>query len=153
MEKLSKKSHIIKGGLAIDDRGQVTFVNDFDFKGIKRFYVVENFSVDTIRAFHGHRKEAKYVFVVSGAALFNVVKLDNTSQPNKNSNVDRFILSCRAPVILFIPPGYAHGFKTLDPKTKIIFFSTASLEESEKQDDYRFPYDYWGKDIWKVTNR
>ncbi|MDA2936267.1 dTDP-4-dehydrorhamnose 3,5-epimerase family protein [Patescibacteria group bacterium AH-259-L05] len=153
MEKLLKKPHIIKGGLAIDDRGQVTYINDFGFKGVKRFYMVENFSVDTIRAFHGHQKEAKYVFVTKGAALFNAVKLDNTSHPNKDSKVDKFILSLRIPAILFIPPGYAHGFRLLESKTKIIFFSTASLEESEKQDDYRFPYDYWGKDIWKVTNR
>ena len=29
---------LMKGGLAVDDRGEVGFVNDFDFKEVKRFY-------------------------------------------------------------------------------------------------------------------
>ena len=30
------------GDLAVDDRGEVGFVNDFDFAGVKRFYTVRN---------------------------------------------------------------------------------------------------------------
>ncbi|MDD5638848.1 MAG: dTDP-4-dehydrorhamnose 3,5-epimerase family protein [Candidatus Pacebacteria bacterium] len=152
MENLNKKPNIIEGGLAIDDRGQLTFVNDFNFSDIKRFYVVENFSQDVIRAFHGHLKEGKYAFVVSGSAIVAAVEMDNTIKPNKSNEVYRFILSSRKPNILYIPAGYANGFRAIEKNTKIIFFSTSSLEES-KGDDYRFPYDYWGKEIWQVENR
>lgn len=151
MENLSKKPYLIEGGLAVDERGQLIFVNDFDFKGVQRFYMVENFSTDTIRAFHGHRKESKYAFVATGSALLVAVEIDDFAEPSKDSEVRRFVLSARKPSILYIPPGYANGFKALEKNTKIIFFSTSSLEESKK-DDYRFPYDYWGKEIWEIKN-
>ncbi|MDD5638544.1 MAG: dTDP-4-dehydrorhamnose 3,5-epimerase family protein [Candidatus Pacebacteria bacterium] len=152
MENLNKKPYLIEGGLAIDDRGQLTFVNDFDFSNVKRFYMVENFSQDVIRAFHGHVKEEKYVLVISGSAIIAVVEMDDILKPKKSNEVHRFILSSKKPSILHIPAGYANGFRALEKNTKIIFFSTSSLEES-KGDDYRFPYDYWGEDVWKVENR
>jgi len=92
------------------------------------------------------------VLTVSGSAIVAIVKMDNPVKPNKNNKVQRFILSARKPFILYIPPGYVNGFKALEENTKIMFFSTSSLEES-KNDDYRFPYDYWGKDIWEIENR
>ncbi|MDE2144423.1 MAG: dTDP-4-dehydrorhamnose 3,5-epimerase family protein [Patescibacteria group bacterium] len=152
MENLTNEPKIIEGGIAVDDRGQLTFANDFNFNGVKRFYMVENFSTDTIRAFHGHAKEAKYVLVVSGSAIVAAVKVSDFANPDKNEKVNRFVLSARKPSLLFIPSGYANGFKPLEKGTKIIFFSTSSLEES-KGDDYRLPADYWGKAIWEVENR
>lgn len=143
---------LIPGGITVDDRGTLTFANDFNFYGVKRFYQVKNFSTSTIRAFHGHLEEAKYVFVAKGSAIFAAVKLENIGSPSKNQNVNRFILSDKKPQILFIPPKYAHGFRPLENDTRIVFFSTSSLEES-KADDYRFPSDYWGKEIWEVENR
>ena len=62
---------VIDGGLAVDDRGTLTFANSFDFAGVKRFYQVENFSTETIRAFHGHKKEGKYVYGARGSAIFS----------------------------------------------------------------------------------
>lgn len=152
MENLNKKPYLIEGGFAIDDRGQLSFVNDFDFSNVKRFYMVENFSQDVIRAFHGHLKEEKYVLVVSGSAIIAAVEMDDTIKPKKSNEVSRFILSSKKPCVLYVPAGYVNGLKALEENTKIIFFSTSSLEES-KGDDYRFPYDYWGKEIWQVENR
>ena len=147
-----KDLQIIPGGIAVDDRGCLSFANDFNFYGVKRFYQVQNFSTSTIRAFHGHLKEAKYVFVAKGSAIVAAVKLDNIKSPSKNQKVNRFILSDKNPQVLLIPPKYANGFKPLEEDTRILFFSTSSLEES-KGDDYRFPVDYWGKEVWQVENR
>lgn len=143
---------IIPGGIAVDDRGYLLFANDFNFYGVKRFYQVQNFSTSSIRAFHGHLKEAKYVFVAKGSAIVAAVELDNIKSPSKNQKVNRFILSDKKPEVLFIPPKYANGFRPLEEDTRIQFFSTSSLEES-KGDDYRFPIDYWGKEVWEVENR
>ena len=57
---------LLNGGLAVDDRGQVSFVNDFHFENVKRFYMVSNHKQGFIRAWHGHKNESKYVSVVSG---------------------------------------------------------------------------------------
>ena len=64
-------SKIIKkqGGLFSDDRGHLRFVNDFNFEGVKRFYQVENHSKNFIRAWHGHEKEGKYVYVSMDCTL------------------------------------------------------------------------------------
>lgn len=147
-----EKPTITEGGLAIDDRGQLVFANDFDFKKVKRFYLAENFTLDTIRAFHGHLKEEKWVLVVSGSAIVAAVEMDDVKNPNKKNEVNRFILSEKTPRILHIPAGYANGFRALEPGTKIMFFSSSALEES-KGDDYRFPANYWGDDIWRVEDR
>ena len=45
----------MRGGVAVDDRGEVGFVNDFTFSGVKRFYTVANHSDGFVRAWHGHR--------------------------------------------------------------------------------------------------
>ncbi len=143
---------LIQGGIAVDDRGCLNFANDFNFYGVKRFYQVQNFSTSTIRAFHGHLKEAKYVYVAKGSAIVAAVELDDVKSPSKNKKVNRFILSDKKPQVLFIPPKYANGFRPLEEDTRILFFSTSSLEES-KGDDYRFPVDYWGKEVWEIENR
>ena len=143
---------LIKGGIAVDDRGSLSFVNDFDFQNVKRFYSVKNFSKGTIRAFHGHLKEAKYAYVAKGSAIVACVKMTSPINPDKNEKVERFVLSDKNPGILHIPAGYANGFRILEEGTIIIFFSTSTLEEA-KGDDYRFPYNYWGEDVWKVENR
>lgn len=137
---------LINGGISVDDRGSVSFVNDFDFLGVKRFYLVDNHRVGFIRAWHGHMMEAKYVYVPNGSALIGVVKLseDGEQIPQK------FVLSEKNPKILYIPAGYANGFKTLQEGTKIIFFSTKTLQES-LNDDIRFDYNTW--DIWSEDFR
>ena len=108
---------LIKGGLAVDDRGQVSFVNDFDFSGVKRFYAVENHQRGFIRAWHAHKKEAKYVMVASGSALVGAVAIDDWDNPAKDAQVHRHVLSARSPSVLYIPAGYANGFMSLSEDT------------------------------------
>ena len=138
---------IIRGNLAVDRRGKLTFVNSFSFKGVKRFYQVKNASIRTIRAFHGHMKEAKYVYVSSGSIMLAAVFLDNPASPSKNSPVHRMTLSDKKPMVVYIPPGFANGFRALEKRTAVLFFSTTSLKES-LADDYRYAFDYWGKNVW-----
>lgn len=143
---------VFPGNLAADDRGNLRFVNDFDFAGVKRFYQVENVSTSVIRAWHGHAKEGKYVYVTKGSLILGAVKLDDLKKPNPKAEVSRFVLSSLKPTVVYIPPGFANGFRMLEPDTTVLFFSTSSLEES-KGDDYRFPADYWGTSIWETENR
>lgn len=143
------KPILLEGGTAVDRRGKVSFVNGFGFNDVVRFYTVENSAAEPIRAFHGHMKEAKYVFVPHGSALVAVVRLSDPDAPSTLEVPERFVLSAQKPSVLYIPGGYANGFRALEPNTKVIFFATASVEES-KADDYRFPPDYWGSEVWNV---
>jgi len=141
---------LISGGLAVDDRGELAFVNDFQLDGIKRFYVVENYRQGTVRAWHAHRHEGKYVFAAQGAAIVAAVEIDNWEHPSRQAKIHRFVLSSRRPAVLCIPEGYANGFMSLTADAKLVFFSTSSLEES-RQDDVRYDAHYW--DPWKVAER
>lgn len=141
---------VIEGGLAVDDRGQVSFVNKFDFAGVKRFYAVSNHTAGFVRAWHAHRKESKYVYVAQGAAIVGAVKIGDWERPAKDSQVHRFVLSAKKPAVLFIPAGYANGFMSLTADATLMFFSTSTVEQSV-QDDVRYDARYW--DIWSAVER
>lgn len=141
---------LLRGGLAVDDRGEVGFVNDFSFGDVRRFYTVSNHSPGFVRAWHGHRHEAKYVLAVAGSVLVCCVEIDDWERPSPDLVPGRFVLSECSPSVLRVPAGYANGFMTLTADAKLMFFSTSTLEES-LSDDIRFPARYW--DPWQVEER
>lgn len=145
--------HLLPVNISTDDRGHLSYAINFSpaVAGIKRFYIVENFSTDTVRAFHGHLKEAKYVLPLSGSAMLTVVPFAE-GKLAADTDVVRYILSARNLCMLHIPPGFVNGFRSLEPDTRLMFFSTATVEES-REDDYRFDWDFFGKEIWEVQNR
>jgi len=141
---------LIDGGLAVDDRGRLAFVNGFDFPGVKRFYVIANHRAGFVRAWHGHKLESKYLFVVSGALLVASVCIDDWTNPSPDLPVSRFVLSADKPALLHVPAGLAHGHMTLTDDTRILVLSTTTLAES-LNDDYRFDARRW--DPWQVVER
>ena len=141
---------LIEGGSVVDDRGEVGFINGFSFDKVKRFYWVGNHRSGFIRAWHAHKREAKYVTVVQGAALVGAVEIDDWDNPSKDSKVWRYALSDHKPSVLYIPAGYANGFMSLTAGTKLIFFSTSSLEETHG-DDIRYDAYYWNP--WQIVER
>jgi len=138
------------GDIAVDDRGEIGFVNSFDFHGVKRFYWIKNYVRGYVRAWHAHKREAKYFFPIRGSIVVGAVQIDNWEKPSKESKVYRFTLSANRPAIVYVPEGYANGVMTLTEDAVLIVFSTSTLEES-KQDDFRYNSRHW--DIWNVTER
>ena len=70
------KPTIINGGISFDDRGSVSFVNEFDFLNVKRFYCISNIRKNYIRAWHGHKKEAKYLYATNGTFRVGAVDME-----------------------------------------------------------------------------
>src|SRR5208282_214835 len=158
---MENSPNILKGGIAIDDRGVLSYLNVAPLEKVCRLYAIENFSLHTIRAFHGHMVEEKGVLVVSGSAIVVIAKMTGDfSQPMTCDRLQalrledpkRYVLSERSPQLLVVPAGYANGFRALEPNTKILFFSTTTIQQAAT-DDYRFPADYFGNKIWEVANR
>lgn len=147
---MNEEPRLIYGAMAVDDRGVVAFVNDFDFPGVKRYYLLSNHRPGFVRAWHGHRYEAKFVTVVQGAALVCLVKIDDWVNPSKDLTVHRYAMSAGKPAVLYAPPGYANGIMSLTDDAKIMCFSTATVDES-RVDDIRFDSRYW--DPWTVEER
>jgi dTDP-4-dehydrorhamnose 3,5-epimerase-like enzyme len=141
---------LISGGVSVDDRGRVSFANEFDLSQCRRFYCVENFASGTVRAWHAHRRERKWVLAATGAALACCVAIDDWESPSKQAEVHRFVLDAGQPSVLEIPPGYANGAMSLIAGTRLLYFSDSTLEES-LDDDVRYPARYW--DPWHVAER
>ena len=133
---------IIKGNNYMDNRGNVIYFNDFDFKTIKRFYQISNHSQFFIRAWHGHKNETKYFFASSGKILLGLVNL-------KNEEIKKYYLNSEIPQIIKVPKNYANGFMNLTITSKVIIFSDKTVEQS-LNDDIRFPFDKWN--IWDINN-
>lgn len=141
---------LIKGGLAVDDRGSVSFVNEFNFDQVKRFYVIKNHAQGFIRAWHGHKQEAKYFTVTKGSFLVACVGIDDWDTPSKDLKIHRYVLSEHTPSVLYIPAGYANGSMNLSSDAALTVFSTSTVEASLK-DDFRYPSRFWNP--WEVEER
>jgi dTDP-4-dehydrorhamnose 3,5-epimerase-like enzyme len=146
----SDEPRLMAGGIATDDRGTLRFVNEFNFEGVKRSYVVTNHRQGFVRAWHAHRREAKYVTVLRGAAVVGVVRIDDWDAPSTSAKVQRFVLADQKPAVLYIPAGFANGFMSLTDDALLVFYSTSTLEES-LGDDVRYDARHW--DIWQVEER
>ena len=133
-------------GFAADDRGILIFNNELDMvaEGIKRFYVVKDFKPGTIRAWHEHTYERKWIIALTGSVLVGVVA------PIVNEVLIRKVLTAGFPEMISVPRGCANGLMSLEPHTTVLIFSDRTIEES-KTDDIRHPYDKWN--IWNVENR
>ena len=46
---------IIQGGKFSDQRGSISYVNDFNFTDIERFYIISNSKENPVRAWQGHK--------------------------------------------------------------------------------------------------
>ena len=88
--------------------------------------------------------------VVQGSALICAVKVGDWASPSRTAQIHRHVLSAPKPSVLFIPAGYANGFMSLSEDAKLMFFSTATVEES-RNDDIRFHSRHW--DPWPVVER
>lgn len=152
----------IQGRKSTDDRGSVSFINDFDPTkyGVRRFYVVENHRAGFIRAWHGHEHESKFVTVIRGVAIIKAISIwngdetiaimDRHGRPSMQMN--SFVMSGDNPQVLCIPSGYYNGFINLTPDTIIQFFSNRSVDES-KGDDIRLPWNVFGTGVWEENYR
>jgi len=146
----SNNSEIISMGISFDDRGSVRFLNSLDLIQWKRFYIVENNSTGFIRAWHGHKYESKLMVVLSGSVLVGTLAINDFENPSKEEVPIRRVIHASANEALYIPAGNVNGFMSLTSETKVMFFSSSTLEQSKK-DDYRFNWDYWN--IWEVKFR
>ena len=98
MNNISEPTYFEKG-FAEDHRGSLEFYNDLKLDNFKRFYIVNNPKKGTVRAWHGHKIEAKLVKVLKGEFVVCTIKIDNWESPNKGIALSKdVIFSKPAPV-------------------------------------------------------
>ena len=136
------KPKIIQGGNFSDHRGTLSYVNDFSFKDIERFYIISNSDTHPLRAWQGHKLDAKNFYCLSGSFRIHYVKIDNWENPSKDLTIETVTLTESESKMLHIPAGYANAIESLEPDSKLISFSTLPLS-NVSEDDVRYDANYW----------
>lgn len=132
---------LLEGKIHQDERGIITFNNDFDASKIKRIYTIENHSVDFIRGWQGHKIEQRWFACMKGKFEISVVKVDDFVHPSKDLEISKFILEDSQLDYLHIPSGYITAIKSREIESKLLVLADFGL--GEIQDEYRFPIDYF----------
>jgi dTDP-4-dehydrorhamnose 3,5-epimerase len=135
---------IISGGNYTDERGQLEFFNEFDMSPIKRVYFTTHFNTDTIRAWQAHKIESRWFLCVKGSFTVKLVEIDNWENASNNLKVYEYKLSASKQEILYIPSGFANGFKALELDSKLMVLSNYGFNEIEN-DQVRFDQNKWTK--------
>ena len=139
----SKAPFFIHGGKHVDERGTLSYINDFSLEKIKRFYTITHPNTDGIRAWQGHRYQPRYFYVTSGAFWVACVKIDNWQNPSNNLKAQVFKIDANHQnSVLYIPPGYANGIKAIKKESSLISYCEDLLNENP-DDNYRFNDNLW----------
>lgn len=132
----------ITGGIHKDRRGTLIHFNDFDMTTIKRFYAIEPADTQSVRAWQGHAKEAKWFYCYKGKVKLQIIAVSDWENPTSDLQKEAYILEADQAVVVHVPGGYVNGFQALEENSAIMVFSDSTLAESAA-DDFRFPLEKW----------
>lgn len=131
---VSEKPSLIEGNFHSDERGSISFFNEFDMSQVARMYVIDP-EHEVVRAWQGHKIESKWFAVLEGEFLIQAIPLDSEIE-TKTKDRFQIKLSKEDYKILYIPPGYYNGFQAIEPNSKLLVLSDVTVAESIA-DDYR----------------
>ena len=133
--------HLKKLAVHSDDRGilmEVLREEDPGFAPIKQTTYTEAYP-GVIKAFHWHRRQWDMWFFVSGMA--QVVLYDLRPESPTHRQTDVVIMGERAPGLLAIPIGVAHGYRVLGNKPAGLLYHTTEAYDPADPDEERIPFD------------
>lgn len=92
-----------------------------------------------IKAFHWHERQDDLWFFPVGNA--QVVLHDLRDASPTRGQTDVFYMGEDNPLLLLIPAGVAHGYRTLGERPAIIIYFTTGTYDPRNPDEKRIPYD------------
>ena len=134
--------NIIRGGISLDNRGQIRYVNEFDMSSIKRFYIIQNSDTELIRGWRAHRIEDRWFYVISGSFEINIVQIDNWDQPSVDLSILKYNISAEELQLIHLPAGYGTAIRALDKNSELLVFANYGLEHASS-DNSTWPLDYF----------
>lgn len=124
-----------------DDRGLITYNNDFDADQIRRIYTIENESIDFVRGWQGHKIEQRWFACICGSFEIFVIEVDNFEQPSKDLNLQKFILTANELTYLHIPAGFITAIKAKEDDSKLLVLADYPI--GSINDEYRYDLNYF----------
>jgi|TARA_R100000479_G_scaffold33554_3_gene13961 dTDP-4-dehydrorhamnose 3,5-epimerase-like enzyme len=137
------KPTLISGGNHTDERGILSFNNNFDVSEVKRIYSISNANKKTIRAWQGHKVEQRWFTAIIGVFKIKLIKIDNWEHPSKNLEQHQYTLTSDSLDILHIPSGYVSSIQDVVGNSKLLVMADYGL--GELKDEFRFDATYFNK--------
>jgi dTDP-4-dehydrorhamnose 3,5-epimerase-like enzyme len=133
----------ITGSRHQDERGIITYNNDFDASQVKRIYTIENHSTDFIRGWQGHKVEQRWFACMKGSFEIAVILVDDFENPSKDLTIQKYLLSDDVLTYLHVPAGHITAIQAKSEDSKLLVFVNYHL--NELNDEYRFDLNYFNK--------
>jgi len=103
-----------------------------------------------IKAYHLHKKQTDVWFVPPQFSL--VVNLHDVRADSNTYNTHmRLVLGGSNTKLLAIPPGVAHGAANLTQLPANLIYYTSEQFDVDNADEFRLPWDQFGKKVWEIT--
>lgn len=104
-----------------------------------------------VKAWHVHPEQDE-VWFIPPSSKFLVGLADVRAGSSSEGTTMRFVMGAGRGQLLFIPHGVAHGLTNIKNDTSsLVYFVSKQFEvESEKNQEYRLPWDQFGTDFWEV---
>jgi len=112
--------------------------DDDIFMGFAQVYVTLNYP-GVIRAWHRHLRQTDHFAVIEG--MVKVVLFDDRPNSPTVGELAEFFIGEQNPVLLRIPAGVLHGYKTIGTKPSLLLNFPTELYNREEPDEIRLPYD------------
>ena len=123
-----------------DERGYLMEIlrrDDPIFGGFGQVYVSLNYP-GVVRAWHYHKKQNDFFCTVKGMA--KVVLYDGREGSPTKGEVQEFFLGEQNPILLKVPPGVLHGYKTVGDEPSLLLNFPDQLYDRQEPDEYRLPW-------------
>ena len=123
-----------------DERGYLMELlrsDDPVFTKFGQCYVSMNYP-GVVRAWHWHQKQDDFFVVVKG--MIKVGLYDMREGSPTRGEVNEFYLGDNNNIVLKIPPGVAHGYKTVGVEPSLLINFPSELYNREEPDEHRLPW-------------
>jgi dTDP-4-dehydrorhamnose 3,5-epimerase-like enzyme len=121
-----------------DERGIITYNNDFDASEVKRIYTIENNSTDLIRGWQGHKMEQRWFSAIKGSFKIQILSIAYFEKGLKDLQPYCFVLKADQMDILHVPAGFVSSIQALEEGAKLLVLADYKLGEVD--DEFRFEY-------------
>lgn len=123
-----------------DERGflmELLRSDDSIFTKFGQCYVSMNYP-GVVRAWHWHEKQDDFLVVVKG--MIKVGLCDMREGSPTRGQVNEFYLGENNNILLKIPVGVAHGYKTIGVEPSLLINFPSEAYSREEPDEYRLPW-------------
>jgi dTDP-4-dehydrorhamnose 3,5-epimerase len=122
-----------------DERGWLIEILRNDWEHFQKFgqaYITAAYP-QVVKAWHMHKKQTDNIACIKG--MIKLVLYDGREKSKTKNEINEFIIGERNLLLVKIPPGIWHGFKTITEENALILNVPTELYNYNQPDEYRLP--------------